>query len=286
MAELRPRFPAVVSTFQLLLWRALFGKGEVNFPVRSTMNTRFLLLGVALLVNVVYGGIAEDRLAAAETHTRREARKQNYHSPDRQEEDHKGHPGHGGTHMHEMSDEELLEYHELDHHSSGSLPVKHRLPPGHHGIPEHKRPDKDQKGSHHNPPEQRHVLVDGMHDFGIDIHTGRKRVSMKDLKEHVWDKNDPDHPHAHKLAPKRRRRRKFKDHPMRKYDWMEDEASRLAHLHTEALHRGEVELAEEYAHNKSAIDKELRHLDMLHHGMTEEEYVLNVWEPQTRSCRE
>ena len=240
------------------------------FGAAATTTTLTLLVGHP---SSAAAGIVEDRAAALASHRKRLQQQKDYHTPDYVMPDHRGHPGHGGEHMNEVPHEVLLEHHQLHHHEVGHLPVKHRLPPGQHDLRDHERPDKDQRGDHHNPPEMRHVLIESdMHDFGIDMHTGRKRIKMSDLAEHVWDKDDPDHPHSHRRATKRHRRRKFPNHPRRKYDWMEDETRRLAHEHTLMLRAGNVELAEQLAHNQSALGKELRHLEMLHHGMTEEEY--------------
>eukprot|EP00750_Incisomonas_marina_P030088 INCI7265.1.p1 GENE.INCI7265.1~~INCI7265.1.p1 ORF type:complete len:467 (+),score=110.72 INCI7265.1:252-1652(+) len=232
-----------------------------------------LIGAAAVLFGSASAGIKEDRAAALEAHKRRLHRQANFHNEDSEQPAHRGHPGHGGTFMHEVDEETQLEHHALHHHEKGTLPVQHRLPPGMHGMSDHERPAKDQKGSHHNPPEMRHVLPESdRYTFGIDIHTGRKKITIQDIKEHVWDKNDPDHPHAHRRATRHGRRRKFPDHPMRKYDWMHDESYRLSHAHAEALRDGNDQLAEELAANKTALDKELRHLEMMHHGMTEEEY--------------
>lgn len=237
---------------------------------------------VLLLVGLVFasllpssiGGIAEDRIAAKKAHEARMEKQMNFHANGGNDaHDHKGHPGHGGEHMNEIDLDTHLEYHERHHHENGETAVQHRLPQGQHDIPEHLRPDKDQRGDHHNPPEMRHVIPEHQHDFGIDVHTGKQRITSKDIKEHVWNKRDPDHPHAHLMASKRMRRRKFKDHPLRKYDWMEEESNKLAHEHQKAVRAGDNEAAEELAHKKKEIDRELRHLDMLHHGMSEEEYV-------------
>ena len=55
---------------------------------------------------------------------------------------------------------------------------------GMHGYAEHERPHKDQRGDPHNPPEigKIHVPDTDHHDFGIDVHTGKKRIKMKDIK--------------------------------------------------------------------------------------------------------
>lgn len=252
------------------------------FSARAGVLSLLLITTVMVLFVLPFAvdaGLAEDKILAQKAHEDRVERMKNYHAPggtheQHQDSEHKGHHGHGGEHMNQIDNETLHQYHDNHHHDQGTLPVHHRMPMGVQGFTEHDRPDKHQKGDHHNPGEvgRRHIPHGDRYDFGIDVHTGKKRIKLKDIKEHVWNKSDPDHPHAYHRASRSKRRRQFKDHPMAKYHHMEDESRSLAHDHADALRAGNTELAEELAHKKKDIDRELRHLEMMHHGMSEEEY--------------